>query len=699
VAGSHSAVFLIDTAAKSGMEAMDAADRSQLLQVLHRRRDEIADGWYQALTGNSLMVPRTTQVRQHIAGLAERVIALLLAQVFERDRARAIGVDLARLPYVQPEVLGATQEVLARQLVEGLGADQMAALQPRLTALLSELAVGFLEQAHEMMLVEQEQIHRALTAARRRAEKALQQSEEKARALLNAHTYPTLLVETDGTIIALNEGAARRLGRRANELIGVCVFDLFPPDAVERSKAWIDQVVRSGRSVRVEDERGGRWFDQCIYPIFDAQEKVVQVAILALDITERKRAEEALREYADRLRILHDIDAAIVAAQSPQEISRAVLDHARQLIPYLGAGVVLFEFEVREGMVLLADGVGESVVRAGTRFSLDALKGVEVALEVLRRGEIYVTEKIDILAQALPELQALQAEGLRAVLIVPLIVQEELIGFLGLGAEERDVFVAGQVETVRQLAATLAIAIQQARLFESVRQQGERLRALTARLAEAEEVERQRVARDLHDLVGQNLNALGINLNLLRRHLPEATPELVRSQLDDSLALVQETSASIRRVMENLRPPMLDDFGLVATLHWYGAQFASRTGIAVTVQGQEPTPRLAAPLESALFRIVQEGLTNVAKHAQATQVTVTVAADDGGVRLVVADDGVGFNLAHLVPPDGHRGWGLITMAERAEAVGGCCRIESQPQQGTRVVVEVADSKVCPKVAP
>jgi two-component system sensor histidine kinase UhpB len=318
---------------------------------------------------------------------------------------------------------------------------------------------------------------------------------------------------------------------------------------------------------------------------------------------------------------------------------------------------------------------------------------------VLRRGEIYVTEKIDILAQALPELHVMQAEGLRAVLVVPLVVQEELIGFLGLGAEGSDVFGADQVETIRQLADTLAIAIQQARLFESVRQQREQLRALTARLAEAEEAERQRVARDLHDLVGQNLNALGINLNLLRKHMPEATTELVRSRLDDSLALVQETSASIRHVMDNLRPPMLDDFGLVATLHWYGARFASRTGVAVTVQGREPTPRLAAPVENALFRIVQEGLTNVAKHARATQVTVTVAADDGGARLVVADDGVGFDPAHLGPPDGRRGWGLMTMVERAVAVGGRCRIESQPRQGTRVIVEVADSKACPTVAP
>jgi signal transduction histidine kinase len=197
------------------------------------------------------------------------------------------------------------------------------------------------------------------------------------------------------------------------------------------------------------------------------------------------------------------------------------------------------------------------------------------------------------------------------------------------------------------------------------------------------------MARELHDQVGKNLTVLGINLNLVRTHMPDETPTLARSRLDDSLALVEETVERIRDVMANLRPPMLDDYGLVATLHWYGERFASWSGVSVTVHGEEPIPRLAAPAENALFRIAQEALTNVCKHARATQVTVTVTADDESVCLVIADDGVGCDPAQLTTLDGRRGWGLITMAERAEAVGGFCRIESRPQQGTRVIVEVA----------
>jgi signal transduction histidine kinase len=134
---------------------------------------------------------------------------------------------------------------------------------------------------------------------------------------------------------------------------------------------------------------------------------------------------------------------------------------------------------------------------------------------------------------------------------------------------------------------------------------------------------------------------------------------------------------------------MLEDYGLIYTLRWYGEQFASRTGVAVTMQGEEPIPRLAAQVENMFFRITQEALTNVTKHARASQVTITVTTDDQNARLVIADDGVGFDRTQLEAPSESQGWGLPTMTERAEAIGAHCRIESCPQQGTQVIVEVA----------
>jgi signal transduction histidine kinase len=223
---------------------------------------------------------------------------------------------------------------------------------------------------------------------------------------------------------------------------------------------------------------------------------------------------------------------------------------------------------------------------------------------------------------------------------------------------------------------------------EALQRYADRLRALTARLSEVTEDERQRLACELHDQVGQNLTALGINLSIVRTQIPAEMAPRVSSRLEDSLALVEETAERIRDLMADLRPPVLDDYGLLAALRWHGEQFARRTDITVDVIGEEPAPRLPAHVEEALFRIAQEALTNVAKHSGAEHATVKVDMDSQTLRLVVTDHGIGFESAQLDASMVSQGWGLLSMTERAEAVGGRCQIKSGPGQGTRVIVEV-----------
>jgi signal transduction histidine kinase len=278
--------------------------------------------------------------------------------------------------------------------------------------------------------------------------------------------------------------------------------------------------------------------------------------------------------------------------------------------------------------------------------------------------------------------------GTRSELCVPLKVGERTIGAINAESENLDAFDVGDQQLLSTLADQAALAIENARLYETLTQQREQLRALTMRLVEVEEDERQRLARELHDQVGQNLTALSINLNILQMQIPEETLDQAHDRLRDSLVLVEQTTERIRDVMADLRPPVLDDYGLTAALRWYAEQFTSRMGIAATVHGKELVPRPNTSIENALFRISQEALTNVAKHAHATQVTVTVDADDAAIHMVIADDGVGFDPSSAGGPGEQCGWGLLNMAERAEALGGHCRVESQYQQGTRVIVEV-----------
>lgn len=221
-----------------------------------------------------------------------------------------------------------------------------------------------------------------------------------------------------------------------------------------------------------------------------------------------------------------------------------------------------------------------------------------------------------------------------------------------------------------------------------LRIQTDQIRALAARFTEVTEAERQRLARELHDLIGQNLSALAINLNIIQTQVEGETRDLVCARIEDSVSLVGETMEQIRDVMTRLRPPILDDCGLVAALLWYGEKFTRRTRIPVFVEYEEPDPRLIAQVENTLFRIYQEALANVAKHAQATKVNVKVDVDPEILRLVIVDDGIGFVRVPIIELDEARGWGLLTMKERAEAVGGHCHVESTPNLGTKVSVEV-----------
>jgi signal transduction histidine kinase len=195
--------------------------------------------------------------------------------------------------------------------------------------------------------------------------------------------------------------------------------------------------------------------------------------------------------------------------------------------------------------------------------------------------------------------------------------------------------------------------------------------------------------------VGQNLTALSINLNMLRglprsdsiRRLSDrAMP--ADSRLDDCLSLLNDMSDSIRNVMGQLRPSLLDEYGLLAALREYCSRFFKRFGIEVEVQGDGAATGLSPSSETSMFRIAQEALNNVAKHARARKVIVTLKNDADLVRMVIADDGDGFAVENTVDPYARRGWGLTTMAERAEAIGGFFRIESMPGHGTLITVEV-----------
>ncbi len=226
------------------------------------------------------------------------------------------------------------------------------------------------------------------------------------------------------------------------------------------------------------------------------------------------------------------------------------------------------------------------------------------------------------------------------------------------------------------------------RAVEKIRQKNAQLRKLTWEMAELEENNRKIISRELHDRIGQNLAILGLNINMLKTLIPQEYLEPVHSRITDSLSLVKQTTDSIRNLMEDLRSPVLDDYGLEAAIRLYGEQCASRAGILVAVQINNSVPRLPPHIENAMFRIVQEALTNVIKHAQATEAIVTITVRENHLHITIRDNGVGYKQPDSEKRSEHRGWGLSTMIERAISVGGAGDIKSVQGKGTCVSVEV-----------
>jgi hypothetical protein len=218
---------------------------------------------------------------------------------------------------------------------------------------------------------------------------------------------------------------------------------------------------------------------------------------------------------------------------------------------------------------------------------------------------------------------------------------------------------------------------------EQVEASRQQLRALTARLQQVREEERTGIAREIHDELGQALTGLKMDIAWMKERLPR--DHEVRSECASIIQRIDGTMSAVRRIATELRPSVLDQLGLAAALEWLGQEFGARTGIEVTMDLCADECAIPDHLGTSVFRICQESLTNVLRHAQAKRVTIRLSQTDDSVTLEVSDDGIG------IPPERKEGaasLGLVGMRERARACGGEFSITGQPNLGTIVLLRV-----------
>lgn len=412
--------------------------------------------------------------------------------------------------------------------------------------------------------------------------------------------------------------------------------------------------------------------------VFDDQGEFTGYWGTVQDITGRKQTEDALYRRASQLALLNDVGAGIAGVLDLEE----VLDSAVRLIHE--------SFDYHHVALFTLDPQGEKLVmraRAGDfahlfpsdhRLALgEGLVGYAGYGGETRLANDVTVDPLYI--NRYPEEIPTGSE-----LAVPIKVGEKTIGILDVQSPRLDAFQEDDVTVMETLADQVAVAMENARLYEVERDARRRLRDLAGYLQDAREKERKRIAREVHDELGQTLTALKFDLSQLAKQLPQDALAL-RQRANEMAGLIDHAIHTVRRVSTELRPGLLDDLGLAAAIEWQAEEFAGRTGVRTNLYLSEDVFSLTSDVVTALFRIFQETLTNVARHAHASQVRVELVADPGQVTLRVRDDGRGISEREIMDP---QALGLLGMRERARALGGEVTIEGVPGQGTTVTARI-----------
>ena len=407
------------------------------------------------------------------------------------------------------------------------------------------------------------------------------------------------------------------------------------------------------------EKEGGRDFSG------EDEELTQLLAAQAAVAIENARLYESSTRWLRQVESLNEIGSALASEIELEPLLGLVARHLHEL--------------VEAKLVLIALPAGNSLrIAAAEGESSYGVTGMELALRgskagrVLERGR---SERIDSLLED-PEVdqQATRRLGVHSALYVPLIARGRTIGVV-IAHDKHGATPAFSEEDLRlaeSLAARAAIAVD---LSERVSSDAVR------RVVEAQELERARLARELHDETGQALTSILLGLKPLEQ---SAESDELRAAVASVRELVVSTLQNVRRLAVELRPSALDDFGLAAAVERLTETFAEQTGLRVDLETQLGEERVASEAETTLYRVIQEGLTNIVKHAAATRVSILLQRKDTTVVAVIEDDGSGFDAATTRDD----ALGLAGMRERLSLAGGRLQIESTPGSGTTLVAEV-----------
>ena len=467
---------------------------------------------------------------------------------------------------------------------------------------------------------------------RKQAEQALRESEERYRDLVENSHELVCTHDLDGKILSLNRAALEALGWPASELIhNKNIRDLLAPEVRDQFDDYMRRILKEGASrgkMVVQDRTGERRVLDYYNWLRTEGVDAPIIRGIARDITEERRAQNARRQSEERYRELFENSKDAIYVHDMSGRYTSVNRAAERLSGY-----------TRQELT-------------GRHFS--SLLTPEYARHVCEQ----LCKKLEVSGETTYEVELITKQGRR----IPVEVSSRLIIENGL-----PVGVQGCVRDVSEKKRAHDAA-----------------RSYSRRLIEAQEAERRRISIELHDQVGQILTAVKMNLHALQKTCK--APDMLKS-IQENLSAIDEAVDQVRGLAVDLRPLLLDDFGLVVAVRWYLDRQAKNSDAALEFVSLSLTEydRFPADLETACFRIVQEGVTNVVRHASAKKVSIRLERTGSELILVIADDGTGFDVkAVRTATSGAATLGLRGMEERAQAAGGTLTVDSAPGLGTQI---------------
>jgi PAS domain S-box-containing protein len=495
-----------------------------------------------------------------------------------------------------------------------------------------------------------------------------------------------IMVVQNGRLAYVNPSAIRIFGYASAEEMSVLKFldTVAPPSrsvlSIEHEGQIIGEEILRNREIRGLTKQAKMIDLEANALVIEWNDRTA-VQISFRDITERKMLEREQALWLWEQETLSDIDRKLVGVVDLEKIFAAILQQTLNLTRTHFAGVLLSDENYTVAQ-------WKSIRGNTLQHELEEFQPSEALKSKLKNQEPLILHDSNANNHfPLAVLPIIGEEKLVSTAWVPLIVEGKHKGMLIVGYRHYHDFAGREMRLLISLAEKHSIAMVNAQLYADLLQREKELEILSGARVQAQEDERRRIAREIHDGLGQMLTAIKFNLEILEDTITTGQEE--RERIDDMKGLLDSVMKEAREISYNLMPSVLEDFGLAPALQLLSEQFANRSNIKVQFQAHGLSSRLDPQLEVALYRIVQETLNNVAKHAEASEVNLQIIRHSQGVKLVVEDNGKGIvTQPSLVHSTGKGGMGLVGMRERAASFGGEVIIDSSPHSGTLISVEI-----------